>query len=495
MSMRVTLALASMVVGACSFSPGGSSGGPDVGVIDAPVVDGPAIDGATIDGAAIDAAATDAAIDACASACVGNVVETCGVAVETCTAGCSEVGTVHCKQLIPSNGVTEADDLTGTDADVVLMAARLYTFNTSTGEIRFYPLDGSTGGTLVRPAGTGLDPTTKIRWRAIAQTPPGGSMPTPELGIFGMKSLTVPATTILRPISPAGTRAAVLVAHDPITVGGEIDVGGGRQQTAFGAPTPDVPGAGGFRGGLDPAAGMGAQGCAPGGNGSRQTGSLDTGGGGGGFGTAGGKGGPASANLDGGGVVIAAAVLPTACAQFNMNPLRGGSGGGCGQGGNNGGGGGGALQLTSFTAIMITGGTLYAGGAGGDGTSGAGGGGAGGSGGGLLLEAPVVSVTGGSLTATGGGGGAGNNDTNPAENGRRDGMPAQPTGNGGTGGTGPNAGAGEVLATAGGGNVDGTGGGGAGTGLIHFRSLMLPVVDGTAVVRPMGTSSTMATTP
>ena len=494
MSMRVASIVASMALASCRFSPDGVGVSDDVPpVIDAAVIDAAAIDAAAIDGA-IDAP-TDAGIDACVSVCAANTIVSCGQVVETCAAGCSSVGSVHCSQLVPSNGVSETDDLTGTDADLVLAAGRLYTFNTDTGEIRNFPLDGSGGGSLVRVAATpGLDATSKIRWRVATQAVPGGSVAPPELSYFGLKSLTVPATTIVRPI---GARGAVIVTRGALTVAGEIDVGGGRIQTAPGTAAVTVPGPGGGRGALDPA--NSARGCAPGGNGTRLTlaGNVqrDTGGGGGGFGTAGGKGGRASMTEDGGGSAVLAATLPTVCAQTNLVPLRGGSGGGCGQGNNDGGGGGGALQLTSFTSITIAAGTVYAGGAGGDGTQGADGGGAGGSGGGLLLEAPAITITGGSLTAGGGGGGAGVGDTNPAENGQRDGTAAEPTNNGGTGATGPNAAAGEELASAGLGDVDGTGGGGGGAGLIHLRSLSAPAIAGSPVIRPGASTSTATVTP
>ena len=496
MSMRVASIVASMVLASCRFSPDGGVGGSDdvPPVIDAAAIDGATIDGAAIDGAVIDAP-TDAGIDACVSVCSANAIVSCGQVVATCAAGCSTVGSVHCAQIVPSNGVSENDDLTGADADLVLATGRLYTFNTDTGEIRNFPLDGSGGGAVVRVAATpGLDATSKIRWRVATQTAPGGSVAAPELSYFGLKSLTVPATTIVRPI---GARGAVIVTRGALTVAGEVDVGGGRIQSAPGTAAVTVPGPGGGRGALDP--GNSARGCAPGGNGTRiiLAGNVqrDTGGGGGGFGTAGGKGGRASMTEDGGGSAVLAATLPTVCAQANLVPLRGGSGGGCGQGNNDGGGGGGALQLTSFTSITITAGTLYAGGAGGDGTQGADGGGGGGSGGGLLLESPAITITGGSLTAGGGGGGAGVGDTDPAESGRRDGMPADPTNNGGTGATGPNAAAGEELASSGGGEVDGTGGGGGGAGLIHLRSLSAATITGSPVIRPGASTSTATVTP
>jgi|JI10StandDraft_1071094.scaffolds.fasta_scaffold24324_3 hypothetical protein len=492
MSMRVASILASMVLAACSFNPngGGASPGIDTGVIDAPGPDS-AIDSSTdssIDGP------VDAALDACVEVCVGNVIESCGAPIETCALGCSTVGTVHCKQLLASNGVTEADDLGGVDTDMVLMESRLYIFNTDTGEIRHFPLNGSGGGTAVRPANTpGLDPTSKTRFRVMSQAVPANSAPAPDVAIFGMKNLTVPTTSVLRAV---GGRALVLATRGAITVAGEIDVGGGRVQNAQGVASQSIAGPGGGRGAVDANPANIAQGCAPGNNGTRPNppNNRDTGGGGGGFGTAGGKGGPASQTVDGGGAAVAAGMLATACAQTNLIPLRGGSGGAAGFGGNRGGGGGGGLQLTSFASIMINGGTLYAGGAGGDGSGGPDGGGAGGAGGAILLEAPAIALTAGSVTATGGGGGAGVTDTNAGENGQRDGTAAQPTGNGGRGATGANGGAGEVLAADGTGDLDGTGGGGGGAGVIHFRSISAPAVSGGPIIRPsQGTSTAMTT--
>lgn len=492
MSMRVASILASMVLAACSFNPNGGGGAPgiDTGVIDAPGPDS-SIDAPTdssIDGP------VDAALDACVEVCVGNVIESCGAPIETCALGCSTVGTVHCKQLLASNGVTEADDLGGVDTDMVLMESRLYIFNTDTGEIRHFPLDGSGGGSLVRAANLpGLDPASKIRFRAISQTVPGGSAAAPSLAIFGMKNLTVPATTVVRPI---GGRAIVLVARGAMTIAGEIDVGGGRVQNAQGTASLSIAGPGGGRGAVDANVNNVAQGCAAGGNGTRPNppNNRDTGGGGGGFNTAGGKGGPASQTVDGGGAAVAAGMVATLCAQTNLVPLRGGSGGGAGAGGNRGGGGAGAFQLTSYTSITITGGTLYAGGAGGDGSTDPAGGGAGGAGGAVLLEAPTIAIAGGALIATGGAGGAGGGNTNQGENAPRDGTAAEPTGNGGRGATGPNAGAGEVLAADGTGDLDGTGGGGGGAGFIHLRSISAAAVSGGPIIRPsQGTSTAMTT--
>ena len=484
-------------VAGCSFSPSGGAGGDD---------DGGPIDGAVID-AHLDASPIDAPIDvpadACVPLCVGNDIESCGAVVESCALGCSTTGTVHCKYIVASNGVNEADDLAGADADLRLMANRLYVFDTDTGEIRHYALDGSGGGAMVRAGGVdGLDPASKIRFRTIDQpTPPGSSAP-PDLAVFGVRSLTIPPTAVLRPI---GARAAALVARGSIDVGGEIDVGGGRVQSPQGAASITIPGPGGGRGALSSSSG--AQGCAAGGNGQRNIVAAnqqrDTGGGGGGLGTAGGRGGRASL-LQGGGSAVDSILLQLACSQANLTPLRGGSGGGCSRDGGGGdvsagGGGGGVLQLTSFHSIVVTG-TLYAGGAGGTGDAeltdnGADGGGGAGAGGGILVEAPRIKLEGASVTATGGGGGAGNNNVMPGQSGQRSGAAAAPTGNGGRGATGPNAGGGEVGAEDGTGDVDGTGGGGGGAGIIHLRSIEAPTIAGSPVIRPGASTSTAATTP
>jgi hypothetical protein len=358
-----------------------------------------------------------------------------------------------------------------------------YTFNTETGEIRQYPNPPSGGGQLVRAAGAGLDATTHIRFRSTA--PAGG---VPGLAIWGFQRLTVPATTVLRPIAGATNRAPVLVSWLATSVAGEIDVGAGRDQTSTGALNEEVAGPGGGRGATDTTVGNAASGCGPGGNGTRvvAAGNRDTGGAGGGFGTTGGRGGPASVTDDGGGVP--ASMLATTCMQTNLVPLRGGGAGGAGAQGNNGGGGGGALQLTSFGSVTIAAGTLYAGGAGGDGSGGTDGGGGGGAGGGLLLEAPAVTITGGSITATGGAGGAGGGNTLVSQYGQRSGIAAMPLGNGGSGATG--GGAGESPAEDGDGDVDGTGGGGGGAGVIHLRSIAPAVISGGPVIRPAAGTST-----
>lgn len=409
---------------------------------------------------------------------------TCTAADEACPLGCAIAGGVHCQALVPSNGVTAAD-LAGADLDLVLEPDRLYLLDGDTGLLRSYAANGSGAGAVVRAAGVGLDVVSHVRFRATA---PVGTAP--GLAVLGVHGLTVPATTVLRAV---GSRAVVIVARGPIAVAGAIDVGAGYGPGPLAPVSVAAAGPGGGRGAVDAA--TPAQGCAPGGAGTHAAATnRDTGGGGGGLGLAGGRGGASAAASDDGGSAVVGGMLGAVCGQTHLVPLRGGSGGGIGQSGDDGGGGGGALQLTSLTAIAVTG-TLQAGGAGGDGSLSRGGGGGGGSGGAILLEAPTVTIDGARVVTGGGGGGDGNGIDDAGDNGRRDGQPAASSGNGGRGGTGPDPGAGEFTAADGsrpgqptGG---GTGGGGGGSGIVHLRSLSAPSQTG-AIVRPTASISVAA---
>ena len=489
MSVRVASLVASLVLGACSFSPTGGFQADDVPPHDA---DGDA----TVADAAVDAPIdsspiVDAPTDACTDVCnpQTGVITSCGGTVTVCPAGCTSMdspsGTgVHCKQLVPSNGVG-VGDLEGADMDLTLTAGMTYTFNTDNGEIRVFPTPPTGGGTVVRAAGPNLDGASHIRFRTTAAAPN-----TPGLGVWGFSRLTIPGNTVVRPIAPSGGRAAVLLARGAITVAGTIDLGAGRTQNSAGTASPLTPGPGGFRGAFDN--NNTAQGCAPGGPGFGGTGS-ETGGGGGGLGTAGGKGGPQDNMNDNGGTATPMGMLATACLQPNLQPLRGGSGGGMGgtNGGNgaDGGGGGGAIQLSSLSSIALASARVFAGGAGGAGTATDVGGGGGGAGGAILIEAPAITIEGGFVTAGGGGGGGGNGGA-AGQNARDDGTAAMGGGNGGRGATGTDAANNEVTAANGTGNVDGTGGGGGGAGIIHLRSISPAVVAGGAVIRPRAGSST-----
>lgn len=400
------------------------------------------------------------------------IAVTCAGPDETCPLGCTTAGGVHCRALVPSNGVT-ADDVVGAGA-LTLDPDSLYVFDTDGGTLRRFPLDGSGTGFVIRASGQGLVDQLRYRVTAPAGTAPG-------LAILGVRDLTIPPTTVLRPL---GARALVIVARDSIVVQGEIDVGAGRAASAVGTAVIAAAGAGGQRGCT--AAFAPAQGCAPGGIGGHAN-QRDTGGGGGGFGTAGGRGGPSAVLLSDGGASVPQAMLGAMCPQTALVPLRGGSGGGCGFGGDDGGGGGGALQLTSFTSILVSGGTVYAGGAGGDGSASRGGGGGAGAGGGILIEAPTILVDGGRLITSGGGGGDGAGIDAPGENGRRTGATALGSGNGGRGATGLAVAAGELPADDGtrpaSGMSGGTGGGGGGAGVVHLRSVSLPNILA-GVIRP-----------
>lgn len=436
---------------------------------------------------AIDAGVSDAVADGaldgpgCTARCErrgqADVAITCVGAEQACPLGCSIDGGVHCQALVPSNGV-RADDLLAVEGDLTLEADARYLIDTASGAIRRYPADGSGVGAVVRTDGEGLVAQLRFRTTPAVGTAPG-------LAVLGVRSLTIPATTVLRPI---GARALVIVASGAIVIDGEIDVGAGRGEGALGLPVVAAAGSGGGRGCTN--ANLLAQGCAPGGTGAHANG-RDLGGGGGGFVVAGGRGGPSGTFLNDGGVAVAQALLGMMCPQTALVPLRGGSGGGCGFAGDDGGGGGGALQLTSMVSIAVNGGTLYAGGAGGAGSSSRGGGGGAGAGGGILLEAPVILIDGGRLITSGGGGGDGAGLPIAGDNARRTGAVALGSGNGGQGATGLDPALGEVLATAGGRpstQGQGTGGGGGGAGLVHLRSIAPATVLG-GVIRPApGTS-------
>lgn len=484
MSMRLASLPVALFLAACSFSPSGGGGTAIDSGSDGPTIDSPvdsSID--TVDAPTDAAIDTMTMIDACVDVCdpATGTISSCGQPVQTCAAGCSSTGTVHCRQIIASNGVSTLD-VTDADTVVTLMDNRLYLINTDTGEIRHFALDGS-GGQNFRPGTTGLDATTKIRYRNTAAV-----AGVPGMGVLGLRGLSIPAGTVVRGV---GDRTLVIVASEGINVAGKIDVSAGRQRAANGAVALFEQGPGGGRGALDIATAAG--GCAAGGPGFEGAGD-DTGGGGGGLGTAGAVGGTSGGHA--GGTATGMGQLAVSCAQVNLVPLRGGSGGGAGgQSNADGGGGGGALQLTSLGGAITLSGKLFAGGAGGA-NGGAGQGGAGGgAGGALLIEAGTITVTGSSLTAGGGAGGSGDGG-GAGESAHDDGTAAQAAtgGNGGRGATGANAGNGEALATAGTGNGDGTGGGGGGAGIIHLRSLMAPNQATATVIRPSaGTSMPLRT--
>jgi len=356
------------------------------------------------------------------SACVGtSILRSCTEVGQpsvdtTCTWGCLETGEPHCGQLVPAGGaVTSAD----------LDPASLQGLG-----------NAEIAGTLDSDAGT------------INGMPAGDFRIVNGIAVFRFESLA------LGNLQLVGSHAIALVSDSALEVQGVIDARG-RCTT-----TPQLPGPGGFDGGVidDPGSGPGG-----GGGGSSNT----LGGGGGGNGGSGGSGGNASADNGG----------PTA-GDATISTLFGGSGGGGGsqQSQNRGGPGGGALQLVSNQSISIgQNGGINAGGCrsliNNCGSCTSGGGGAGGT---ILLEAPSVTidgklaVNGGGASGAGGQGSDGTLDRIPA--------PGGPTGNGGPGGAGA-AGAtldGESAPMAG----SRPGGGGGGIGRIRVDVLANGVVLG-----------------
>ena len=304
----------------------------------------------------------DAAIDACpAATCTGDSLVGCG-APTLCATGCSEIGGAHCRQLVPSNGVTTAQ-LAGATAD---MAGGDWDFNTETGEIK-------KGNMMLRAPGSGV--VDGIGFYLVD-----------GMAVFTAHSFTLGVTDDW---SAVGNNTFVLFSATTILVDGDIDVGGNLNNAGPGGSNA-----------TSLTSGSGCRGRA----GRSFAAGFAEGGGGGGGRVTGGDGGAsdqgASAGLGG----VQCSTSPSTI------PLRGGPGGGHGGGqfANSGGGGGGGLALVAMEAITITG---DVGSPGGPGQSGAGpspsgdGGGGGGSGGAVLIEAPLVTIN-GALTANGGSGGA-----------------------------------------------------------------------------------------
>jgi hypothetical protein len=294
------------------------------------------------------------------------------LSVGSCPLGC-DAATKACR--VPSNVATS---LMGIGTKDFAPISGTVTINTDTGAI-----------SGVRAAGTGLDATSGIYY----------SQPSPTMGVFSMKKLTIPATVTLQ---ATGSRALVLLADDAVTISGLINV----------TASQNLAGPGGQDGGGPGTSSSGSCGgkTAQGDN----YGVLCSGGaGGGGNGGAGGAGGvsicasPHNYTAGAGGGVGGVATLI---------PLVGGCGGAGGtiavgestSAPGKGGGGGGALQISSAVSIgLFSGGGINAGGGGGGATV-SGGGAGGGAGGSILLEAPSLSVgSGGVVAANGGGGGAG----------------------------------------------------------------------------------------
>ncbi|MCK5798273.1 MAG: hypothetical protein KAI47_13870 [Deltaproteobacteria bacterium] len=331
----------------------------------------------------------------------------------------------HCYH--PSNIPLTFADLQAPVANTALPSNETIVLDSSTGAI-------TRGGTLrvMRDPGGGVK--QGIGFYIVKQPSLVGGVPPPELAVFVVGDLTVPATTTVRVTGP---RAVVIVSQGTATLAGRIDL------PADGS----LAGAGGYAGGTPDSDGQGAgsdgQGPCPGlkgdvafdihipTNNSIEPG-CSTGAGGGGFGATGGKGGPSTYSTHGtyNNVTLKWAQTPALggqgggiCGNATLIPLVGGSGGGGGrklysdnpagwQGTSQpspGGAGGGAIQIVAAMSIALKPGAIInVGGGGGPSPIHYGGGSGGGSGGAILLEAPIVSVaTGAILAANGGGGGAG----------------------------------------------------------------------------------------
>jgi len=385
-----------------------------------------------------------------------------------CDLPCVSAPTAHCGGLAPSNGITDAmlDEGSAT-LDTATTGSLI--FNTNNGQIR-----SVIGGTIIRPAGTGLDAGTGIAFEIINQ-----SGDPADIGVFKMASLNVAEATTIRGV---GNNALAIVAAGSMQIDGVILVTGGDQACTPSAVTATLAicaGPGGVAGG---AADTAAAGIGGGHQGTTSSGEAESGGGGGGHAGMGGRGGDAltaggSSGGTGGGIYANAA----------LTPLTGGGGGGGGatelsMGGGPGavgGGGGGALQLVSRASISFgpnlsgpCGINAGGGGGGGSGNSSAGGGG--GAGGGVILEAPSVVFNGQCTLAANGGAGSGGDVGGTATTGQLSDQPA-PGGGSGIGSGSGNGGNGSAGATATGSSGVAAdreaGGGGGGIGIIRVNTI------------------------
>ncbi|MBW2457595.1 MAG: hypothetical protein JRI68_24025, partial [Deltaproteobacteria bacterium] len=263
------------------------------------------------------------------------------------------------------------------------------TFDTDTGEI-------TTGMSVIRPAGEGLDANTGIAFSSTLQ-----GTGEPALGVFSMGSLTVQSGAVLHGV---GKSALVLVVDGAVQIDGLVSVAAEGIQ----------PGPGGFTGGQPGTVGNGPCPGQPG-DGAAVGHYCTSGSGGAGYAGLGGPGGACNCVTPDD---YAAGVGGPVCGTAELIPLLGGSGGAGGsiaQGGpstpGGGGPGGGALQITAAGTLIISGtGQINAGAEGGrQGTNGGGSGA--GAGGAMLLEAPTVTVSVGAVLAANGGGGGGGDCT------------------------------------------------------------------------------------
>jgi hypothetical protein len=300
----------------------------------------------------------------------------------------------------------------------------------------------------------------------------------PDLRVFSLGGLAIENGCDVR---VTGAAVLVFAVNGSVSIGGELDLTGGRGAL-------DAAGPGGFAGGTlaDPA------GQGPGGGGATADGSGAVGGGGGGHGGVGGDGGDRNGPIGGaGGAVVGA---------DDLVPILGGSGGsfggtsGTGTPGT-GGGGGGALQISARGTIAIDG-AINAGGGGGGGAPADDGGGGGGAGGAILIEGGAIAIA-GVVAANGGGGGAGADDVASAGADGQHGTPSAARAQGGpAAGKGTKGGAGGAGDTPDGeegvttmvANPNNCGGGGGGAGRVHLRSSQ---VSTTGVVTPVASEASL----
>ena len=312
-------------------------------------------------------------VDACTTGvCEGDMLVGCSAAPVVCANGCG--GPVpHCRELVPSNGLTTAL-LAGATAD---MNSDKLNFDATDGSVKRMSVE-------IRPGGTGV--ISGIGFEVVQ-----------GVGVWTANTWVVPAGESW---SFSGTRPVTLYAAVSITIDGTIDVG---------ADILGIAGPGGTGRNGSTTVG-GCRGRA----GRSLDGTHGEGGGGGGGGSpnasqAGANGAPSNTQTG-----SFTGIGGSCTTNPSTIPLTGGNGGGNGANSinNGGGGGGGAIALVAMKTITITG-DVGAPGGGGETAISANGGGGGGGGGAVLVEAPVVSIT-GRLTANGGGGGAPNGGTDGA---------------------------------------------------------------------------------
>ena len=355
----------------------------------------------------------------CPSTCSGSTtLVSCKGTQSPCPLGCTPDPSLgaRCLDLQPSGVATPASYTTAT-ADVAWAAdagadvdggGETIVIDTGSGAI-------TSGTTVLRAAGTGLDSTSGITFTLVDQLDDSRvSTVSPGLGAFGFHSLSIGSNVT---VVVKGARAGALLADTDVVIDGLVMLG------CNGA----VPGPGGFTSDQGPCTGHAGTTSQCGTN--PHTGNpiyCYSPGGGAGFATAGGAGaggtpgGPPFPPLNGG---------PFA--------LYGGSGGGSG------GGGGGALQIVANRTFTMEG-AIDAPGCGG------GGGGGGGAGGMVVIESPSVNIGSTAIVAANGGSGGttgGMLGAQPAsgapqagQGGALLGDPTSGTGGGGSGGGGGSAG-------------------------------------------------------